>query len=164
DSLLTELKRDQAIGRITLVSGPAIAVNHLSVRAIAATAVKGPMLLSAAQGRLPAADNEIALGASTMRRIGARIGPLAPVTAPPRARGAGEFRRVGPLPTAARRRHRPVWPGYTGAPADGQRGPAAHRNRAPHGSRNGPPTAGGDRILASHHHRPRRDHGRDPAG
>jgi hypothetical protein len=97
DSLLTELKRDQAIGRITLVSGPAIAVNHLSVRAIAATAVKGPMLLSAAQGRLPAADNEIALGASTMRRIGARIGSLAQVTAtsPDGAPHTRQFRVVG---------------------------------------------------------------------
>ena len=33
-SLLTELKRDRAISQITLVSGPAIAVNHVGVRAM----------------------------------------------------------------------------------------------------------------------------------
>jgi hypothetical protein len=98
-SLLTELKRDQAIGQITLVSGPAIAVNHVSVRAIAATAVRGRMLLSAAAGRLPAGNDQIALGASTMGSIGARIGSLVrvTVTSPAGARHTGRFRVVGLL-------------------------------------------------------------------
>jgi hypothetical protein len=97
--LLTELQRDRAISRITLVSVPAIAVNHVSVRAIAATAVRGRMLLSAAQGRLPAGSGQMALGASTMRRIGARIGSLVQVTvtSPAGAPHARRFRVVGLL-------------------------------------------------------------------
>ena len=97
--LLTELERDRAIDRITFVSGPAIAVNRVSVRAIAATAVRGRMLLSAAAGRLPAGDGQIALGASTMRRIGARIGSLVgvTVTAPDGAAHVSRFRVVGLL-------------------------------------------------------------------
>ncbi|MGN6175805.1 MAG: ABC transporter permease, partial [Streptosporangiaceae bacterium] len=98
-SVLTELKRDRAIGQITLVSVPAIAVNRVSVRAIAATAVRGRMLLSAAEGRLPAANDEIALGASTMRRIGAAIGSLVrvTVTSPDGAPHSRPFRVVGLL-------------------------------------------------------------------
>jgi hypothetical protein len=97
--LLTELQRDRAISRITLVSVPAIAVNDVSVRAIAATAVRGRMLLSAAQGRLPAGSGQMALGASTMRRIGARIGSLVQVTvtSPAGAPHARRFRVVGLL-------------------------------------------------------------------
>jgi putative ABC transport system permease protein len=98
-SVLTELKRDQAIGRITLVSAPAIAVNRVSVRAIAATAVRGRMLLSAADGRLPAGNDEVALGASTMRRIGAGVGSLVQVTvtSPDGAPHTRPFRVVGLL-------------------------------------------------------------------
>jgi hypothetical protein len=85
DPVITELKGDRAIGQITLVSVPAITVNRIGVRAVAATAVRGPMLLSAAEGRLPADDGQIALGASTMRMVGARIGSLVRVTATPPA-------------------------------------------------------------------------------
>jgi hypothetical protein len=103
DPLIKELEGDRAIGRITLVSVPAVTVNRVNVRAIAATVVRGPMLLSAAQGRLPAGDDQIALGASTMRTVGARIGALVRVTATDSdgATRAGRFRVVGllPLPT-----------------------------------------------------------------
>jgi hypothetical protein len=97
--LLPEFQRDQAISRITLVSVPAIAVNHVSVRAVAASAVRGPMLLSATAGQLPADDDQIALGASTMRRIGARIGSVVQVsvTSPAGAPRNRPFRVVGQL-------------------------------------------------------------------
>jgi hypothetical protein len=97
--LLPEFQRDQAISQITLVSVPAIAVNHVSVRAVAASAVRGPMLLSAAAGRLPADDDQIALGASTMRRIGARIGSVVQVsvTSPAGTPRTRPFRVVGQL-------------------------------------------------------------------
>jgi hypothetical protein len=98
-SVLTELKSDRAIGQITLVSAPAITVNHVSVRAVAATTVRGRTLLSAAEGRLPAANDEIALGTSTLHRIGARIGSLVrvTVTSPEGASHARPFRVVGLL-------------------------------------------------------------------
>jgi ABC-type lipoprotein release transport system permease subunit len=103
DPLVSELEKDRAIGRITLVSLPAVTISRVNVRAIAATAVRGPMLLSAAEGRLPAGDDQIALGASTMRTVGARIGSLVRVTATDQhgATHAERFRVVGliPLPT-----------------------------------------------------------------
>jgi hypothetical protein len=100
DPLVNELVRDRAIGRITLVTVPAITVNRVNVRAIAATAVRGPLLLSAAEGRLPVGDDQIALGASTMRTVGARIGSVVRVTATGSdgATHAGRFRVVGLLP------------------------------------------------------------------
>ena len=103
DPLIKKLEGDRAIGRITLVSVPAITVNRVGVRAVAATAVRGPMLLSAAEGRLPAGGDQIAFGASTMRTVGARIGALVRVTATDLDGHVhtGRFRVVGllPLPT-----------------------------------------------------------------
>ena len=105
DPLIKELGKDPAISRITLVSIPAVTVNGVNVRAVvaAAAAGRGPILLSAAEGRLPAGDDQIALGASTMRTVGARIGSLVRVTAtgPGGAPHTGRFRVVGliPLPT-----------------------------------------------------------------
>ena len=98
-SLLAELQGDRAIGRITLASDPPIAVNHVSVRALAVTAVRGPVLLSAVQGHLPAGDDQIALGVSTMRSTGARIGSLVrvTVTSPAGTPYTQSFRVVGVL-------------------------------------------------------------------
>jgi len=105
DPVITELEGDRAIRRITLVMVAPITVNRVDVTAIAAAAApgRGPMLLSAAEGRLPAGEGQIALGASTMRTAGARIGSVVRVTATD-ANGAvhaGRFRVAGliPLPT-----------------------------------------------------------------
>jgi len=96
-SLLTQLEHDPAISRITLVSGLAISVNQVSVPALAAAAIRGPVLLSAASGRLPAGRGEIALGASTMRRVRAHIGSVVQlgVTAPDGTARRARFRVVG---------------------------------------------------------------------
>ena len=98
------------------------------------------MLLSAADGRLPAGDDQIALGASTMRKVGARIGSLVRVTAtdPEGAVHAGRFRVVGLLPLRRPRhrgyRHRSSddYPGVYAArlPTLAQAGPVPHRRRA----------------------------------
>jgi putative ABC transport system permease protein len=97
DPLIKELEKDPAISRITLVSIPAVTVNGVNVRAVvaAAAAGRGPMLLSAAEGRLPAGDDQIALGASTIRTV------RATATDPDGVPHTGRFRVVGlvPLPT-----------------------------------------------------------------
>jgi len=81
-SLLRHLEDDRRISQITQVWSPGITVNHVHVRAVAASVDqrKGPLLLSAVQGRLPSGENQIALGASTLRSAGARIGALVRVT------------------------------------------------------------------------------------
>jgi hypothetical protein len=99
-SLLADLARKPAIDRVTLVSVPAVTVNKVSTRAAAVTPVRGEVLLSAADGRLPAAEGEIALGAATMRAAGTRIGDSVrvTVTAPDGAPRTGRFLVVGMLP------------------------------------------------------------------
>jgi hypothetical protein len=141
--LVPDLERDQAISRITLASTPAIAVGHLSVRAVAATTVRGPTLLSAAAGRLPAGDDQIALGSITMRRIGARIGSLVPVTvtSPAGAPRVRQFRVVGLL----------AFPGDFGT---GGLGTGAALTTAGYIAAQCPPSSGQARCLSAARARP----------
>ncbi len=98
-SLLPEFQRDPAMARITLMTLPALTVNQADVRAIAVTTVRGPVLLSAVDGRLPAANGEIALGPSTMRDVGAHLGGTVTVGVadPDGAPRDSRFRVVGVL-------------------------------------------------------------------
>jgi hypothetical protein len=80
DGLLAEFRRDPALARITLGRVPSLTVDGVSVRGLATTAIRGPVLLSVAAGRLPEGDREIALGASTMRQTGTRLGGTVRVT------------------------------------------------------------------------------------
>jgi len=95
--LLAGLERDPAIDRITLISAPAITVNRVSVRGLAAVAPRGPLLLSASDGRLPRGRGEVALGASTMREARAHIGSVVQVgvTSPDGAARSAPFLVVG---------------------------------------------------------------------
>jgi hypothetical protein len=99
--LLKYLENDRRISQITVASVPDITVNHVVVRAFTASVAggKGPLLMSVVQGRLPASDDQVAFGVSTMRRIGARIGALVPVTVtdPSGASRTRSFRVVGEL-------------------------------------------------------------------
>jgi hypothetical protein len=79
-SLLPSLKHDPSVDRVTLASVPEVAINQTHVRALAMRAVRGPALLSVTDGRVPADDGEISLGAATMRRAGAKVGSVVRVT------------------------------------------------------------------------------------
>jgi hypothetical protein len=97
-ALLAGLRRDRAITRITLVTVVEIEVNGQHVRSLAVSAVRGPALISAVDGRLPRRDRDIMLGAATMRAIGARPGETVRVTVPNPVTGAAHtarFRVVG---------------------------------------------------------------------
>jgi hypothetical protein len=99
--LLGQLAADQRISQITLASALDVTVNHVQVRGFVVSVAhgKGPLLLSAVQGRLPAGDDQIVLGTSTMHRTGARIGGLVrlTVTDPSGASRTRSFRVVGML-------------------------------------------------------------------
>jgi hypothetical protein len=97
--LLTDLRHDHRIDQITVASLPDVTVSHVQVRTIAASSLRGSMLLSAVEGRLPAGVGQIALGASTMRSTGARIGGSVRVTVadPSGAPHTRSFRVVGML-------------------------------------------------------------------
>jgi putative ABC transport system permease protein len=98
--LLADLRREPAIDQITLMAVPAITVGKTGVRAAVATQIRGPVLLSAADGRLPSGADEIALGAATMRATGASVGGTVQVTvtSPDGTPRTGRFRVVGTLP------------------------------------------------------------------
>ncbi len=96
--LLTSLRQDPAIQQITLAAIAEIDVNHHHVRLLAVDAIRGPALISVVDGRLPAGDRDIVLGAATMRSIGARSGGLVRVTVPDPVTGAAhaaQFRVIG---------------------------------------------------------------------
>jgi hypothetical protein len=79
-ALLSGLRRDQLIDQITLATVAEIDVNGRHVRSVAVSAVRGPALLSAVDGRLPRGDRDIMLGAATLRSVGARTGDRVRVT------------------------------------------------------------------------------------
>jgi hypothetical protein len=99
NSLITELNRDPAIDQVTLITASEITVGRLRVRSFAAAPVRGRLLLSPADGRLPAGDHEIALGVATMRAAGTRIGDTVQVTvtSPGGAPSVAAFVVVGTL-------------------------------------------------------------------
>lgn len=85
-----------------------VSINGKHVRALAVTTVRGPVLISAVDGRQPRTDRQIVLGAATMRTIGARQGGLVRVTVtdPARAPHSTPFRVISrasfpPTPASA---------------------------------------------------------------
>ena len=72
--LLHSLQRDPAINRITLAAVAEIEVNGRHVRAVAVSAFRGPALISVVDGRLPRGDQDVMLGAATLRGLGAGAG------------------------------------------------------------------------------------------
>ena len=95
--MLTSLRKDRAIERITVATIADIDVNGRQVRMVAAAAIRGPALISVVDGRLPSGDREIMLGAATMRSVGAQPGGLVQVTVtdPEGAPHKAQFRVVG---------------------------------------------------------------------
>jgi ABC-type lipoprotein release transport system permease subunit len=83
--------------RVTKGTGGDIALNGHTVDAIGGDALRGRLLLTTISGRLPRHDNEVALGASTMRLAGAHLGSTVQVTAPSPAGGTrrSSYRVVG---------------------------------------------------------------------
>ena len=93
NKLLSSLRRDRAIDRITLAAGAEIDVNGRSVRTAAFSPARGPALLSAVDGRLPQGDRDIALGAATLRGLGAQAGDQVRVTVHDPVTGAARTSR-----------------------------------------------------------------------
>jgi hypothetical protein len=80
-AVLRSLEHDRAVTGIMQGIGlTEISVNKVLVGGIAGTAIRGPLLLSAVDGHLPSGDNQIGLGATTMRQAGAHLGSVVHVT------------------------------------------------------------------------------------
>jgi hypothetical protein len=80
-ALMTSLQHNPAVTGITEGVGSGnITINGKSVGVIVGTAVKGSLLFSTAAGHPPSGDDEIGLGVTSMRIVGARLGSVVDVT------------------------------------------------------------------------------------
>ena len=76
DGLIARLEHSPLMAAVTIGTGAAFTSGHVQFAAFATQAVRGPTLLSAVTGRLPSTRGEIALGATTMRVLGAHVGSV----------------------------------------------------------------------------------------
>jgi ABC-type lipoprotein release transport system permease subunit len=80
--LLTSLERDRAISDITAVAEEDVSINGQTVESLAGQSLRGQLLLTTTGGRLPDTADQVALGTTTLRQLGAHIGSLVRVTTP----------------------------------------------------------------------------------
>jgi putative ABC transport system permease protein len=108
-ALLRSLEDDNVIEVITRAVVAQVSIDKSTVGALAVEPLRGPLELSTIAGHLPRADGEIALGAATMRQIGAHVGSVIHVTvsAPSGSTTTKPFRVVAQMPL-------PVVGGYVG--------------------------------------------------
>ncbi len=78
--VLRSLEHNTAVTGITEGIGTEISVDKVAVGAVAGTAVRGPFLLSTVTGHVPTTNDQIGLGDTTMRQVGAHVGSLVHVT------------------------------------------------------------------------------------
>jgi hypothetical protein len=71
-----------AITRVTAGTGGDLTINGHTVDALAVRSLRGGVLLTSVSGRLPRADDEVTMGAATMRMVHARVGGTVRVAAP----------------------------------------------------------------------------------
>jgi hypothetical protein len=79
-SWVSSLQNDHSITVIMLAATDEVSINGHDVLALAGKAVRGPMLLSKVDGRLPTGDEDIALGVTTLHQVGAHVGSVVRVT------------------------------------------------------------------------------------
>jgi hypothetical protein len=80
-TLLKSLMHNRAVTGITQgIALPALAINNVTVGAIAGAAIKGPLLISTVKGHLPDAPGQVGLGVTTLRQVGGRLGSTVRVT------------------------------------------------------------------------------------
>jgi len=80
-ALLASLEHNKAITGITAGAGGGdLTINGVATWTLAASPIRGPLLFSAVDGHLPNGYDQVALGASTMRQVGAHLGSTVELT------------------------------------------------------------------------------------
>jgi len=79
-SWVSGLEHDHSITAIMLAASDEVSINGHDVLAVAGKAVRGPMLLSTVDGRLPIGDHDMTLGVTTLHQVGAHVGSVLGVT------------------------------------------------------------------------------------
>jgi hypothetical protein len=81
-ALLRSLEHNRAVTGVTDgVGAGEFSVNNVIVGGLVGTAVRGPLLFSTVDGHLPSGSDQIALGATTMRQVGAHLGSVVHIAA-----------------------------------------------------------------------------------
>lgn len=78
--MVKALEHNPAVAGISIGFGRAVSIDGTSIQVLAGQAIRGPMLLSTVAGQFPDGAGQIALGATTLRDVGAHLGSTVPVT------------------------------------------------------------------------------------
>ena len=79
-ALLGNLERNRAISAITKGYAVEVSINKIAVGALAASPIRGALLLSSVDGPVPDGDGQIGLGVTTMHQLGVHLGSVVEVT------------------------------------------------------------------------------------
>jgi len=79
-SWVSNLEHDHSITAILLAATDVVSIKGHDVNAIAGKALRGPMLLSKVDGRLPTGVHDMTLGVTTLHQVGAHVGSVLKVT------------------------------------------------------------------------------------
>ena len=74
------LEHDHSITAIMVAATDEVSIRGHDVNAIAGKVLRGPMLLSTVDGRLPTGDHDMTLGVTTLHQVGAQVGSVLNVT------------------------------------------------------------------------------------
>jgi hypothetical protein len=97
DKMLASLERGHTMADITAGISGDITIDGRSVNALGGQSLRGPLLITPINGRLPGTTREVTLGPTTMRQIGVHVGSTVRVTSS-RSQGGtrtASFRVVG---------------------------------------------------------------------
>jgi hypothetical protein len=79
-SWVSSLEHDHSITAIMLADTGEVSIKGNDVLALAGRAVRGPMLLSTVDGRLPTSNHDMMLGVTTLHQVGGHVGSVLRVT------------------------------------------------------------------------------------
>jgi ABC-type lipoprotein release transport system permease subunit len=74
--LARDIEQEPSITAITAGISADVSINGHTVAALGGQQIRGPLLLTPITGRLPQAPNEVTVGRSTLRELGAHVGSL----------------------------------------------------------------------------------------
>jgi ABC-type lipoprotein release transport system permease subunit len=82
DHIVASLERGRTMTDITAGISGDVTIDRKSVNALAGQSLRGPLLLTPVSGHLPESADEVTLGTTTMRQVGAHVGSTVRVSSP----------------------------------------------------------------------------------
>jgi len=82
EQLVDDIERERTVTGITAGLSGDVSINGHTVAALGGQSIRGSLLLTIISGRLPAAPDEVTMGAATLREVGANVGSAVRVSVP----------------------------------------------------------------------------------